>query len=90
MNLVAVIEVVIVVAIFFNMPFSPQGVPWNDDFTWSLFNYTPVVTGGLAIAIGAWWVLSARKWFKGPRHTIDELDAELGAPHTAAPAPAEA
>jgi amino acid transporter len=80
MNLVAVIEVLIIVAIYFNLPFSPSGVPWNDDFNWSLFNYTPVVTGGLGIAIGLWWWLRARKWFHGPRHTIDEIDAELGGP----------
>ncbi len=80
MNLVAVAEVLIVVVIYFNAPFSSGGVPWEDDFDWSLFNYTPVVTGGLAIAVGLWWLLSARKWFTGPRHTIDEIDAEIGAP----------
>ena len=50
MNLVAVVEVIVVVVIYFNVPFSSAGVPWEDDFDWSLFNYTPVVTGGLAIA----------------------------------------
>jgi amino acid transporter len=88
MNVVAIVEVLIIVAVFFNMPFSPAGVPWNDDFQWSAFNYTPVVTGGLGLAIGLWWLLSARKWFKGPRHTIDEIDAELGAAPAAAPAEA--
>ena len=77
MNLVAVAEVLIVVVIFFNLPFSSSGVPWEDDFDWSLFNYTPVVTGGVALAVGLWWVLSARKWFKGPRHTVDELEDEI-------------
>jgi hypothetical protein len=60
-------------------------VPWESGFDWSLFNYTPVVTGGVFIAVGLWWLLSARHWFTGPKHTVDELDAELGPP----PAPAE-
>jgi hypothetical protein len=30
------------------------------------------------IAVGLWWLLSARHWFTGPRHTVSELDTELG------------
>ena len=56
--------------IYFNAPFSSGGVPWESDFDWSLFNYTPVVTGGVFIAVGLWWLLSAHKWFTGPRHTV--------------------
>jgi amino acid transporter len=80
MNLIAVAEVVIVVIVYFNLPFSSSGVPWEDDFEWSLFNYTPVVTGGVFLAVGAWWLLRARHTFTGPRHTIQEIDAEIGAP----------
>ena len=78
MAVVACLEVLIVVLIYFNAPFSSSGVPWESDFEWSLFNYTPVVTGGLFIIVGLWWLLSAKKWFKGPRHTVSEIDAELG------------
>jgi amino acid transporter len=77
LNLIAVAEVLIVVVIYFNAPFSSSGVPWESDFEWSLFNYTPVVTGGLALIVGIWWLVSARKWFKGPRHTIDEIEQEI-------------
>jgi amino acid transporter len=77
MNLVAVIEVIVIVVIYFNLPFSASGVPWESDFDWSLFNYTPLVTGGVFLAVGAWWLLSARHTFKGPRHTLTELEAEL-------------
>ena len=80
MNPIAVLEVIIVVVIYFNLPFSSGGVPWESDFEWSLFNYTPVVTGGLALAITIWWQVSAKTWFTGPKHTIAELDAEIGAP----------
>jgi amino acid transporter len=78
MCLVAIVEVAIVVVIFFNAPFSASGVPWESDFEWSLFNYTPVVTFGVFAAVGVWWLVSARKWFKGPRRTVEELDAEIG------------
>ena len=80
MNVVAVVEVIIIVVIYFNLPFSSGGVPWESDFDWSLFNYTPVVTGGVALAVGLWWALSAKNWFKGPRHTIEDIDRELGEP----------
>jgi amino acid transporter len=79
MNLIAVVEVIVVVVIYFNMPFSSAGVPWESDFDWSLFNYTPVVTGGVFLAVGLWWLISARHTFTGPRHTIAEIEAELGA-----------
>jgi hypothetical protein len=39
-----------------------------------------VVTGGVFIAVGLWWLLSARHTFTGPRHTVQEIDAEIGAP----------
>jgi len=80
MCLVSVIEVFLVVVIGFNLPFSSSGVPWESDFDWSLFNYTPVVTFGVFIAVGIWWLASARNWFTGPRRTIEEIDAEIGAP----------
>jgi flagellin-like protein len=80
MNVVAVVEVIVIVVIYFNLPFARDGVPFAKHFDWSLFNYTPVVTGGVFLAVGAWWLLSARNWFKGPRHTVDEIDQEIGAP----------
>ena len=33
---IALLEVIIVVVIYFNLPFSSSGVPWEDDFDWSL------------------------------------------------------
>ena len=36
-----------------------------------------VVTGGLAIIIAIWWLVSAKKWFKGPRQTIGEIEQEV-------------
>jgi amino acid transporter len=72
---IAVIEIV-VISIYFILPFVPQGIPFRSDFSWLAVNYAPlaivVVIGGAAL----WWVLSARKWFTGPRRTIDEALAE--------------
>jgi hypothetical protein len=39
-----------------------------------------VVTFGVFVAVGIWWMVSARHWFKGPRRTIEEIDAEIGPP----------
>jgi amino acid transporter len=77
MCLVSVIEILVVVVIGFDMPFSSSGVPWESDFEWSLFNYTPVVTGGVFAIVGIWWLVSARHTFKGPRTTVEELDREV-------------
>jgi amino acid transporter len=88
MCLVAVAEVAIVVVIGFNLPFSSSGVPWESDFEWSLFNYTPVVTIGVFIAVGIWWLVSARHWFKGPRRTVEEaleVDAATAQAHPQSP-----
>jgi amino acid transporter len=74
------------ITIIFILPTNPGGVPWNDEFDWNLVNYAPLVTGGLFIAVGIWWLVSAKRTFTGPRHTITELDAELGG--VPAPGPA--
>jgi amino acid transporter len=66
------------ITIIFILPLSPGGVPWNSEFDWSLVNYAPIVTGGLTLVVGIWWLVSAKRTFTGPRHTISELDTELG------------
>jgi amino acid transporter len=71
---------VALITIIFILPTSPAGVPWNDEFDWNFVNYAPLVTGGLILAVGIWWLVRAKHTFTGPRHTISELDAELGEP----------
>jgi len=78
MNPIAFIWVAIITVIFI-LPLYPAGVPWNDEFSWSFVNYAPLVTGGMTLAVGLWWLLSAKKTFTGPKHTIAEIDAELAA-----------
>ncbi len=67
---VAVVWTVFAVVIF-NLPFYPQGVPGNEDFSWVLFNYSPIMTVGLFIVIGIWWLVSAKNKFTGPVRTIE-------------------
>jgi amino acid transporter len=72
---IAVVEIV-VISIYFILPFVPSGIPGRSDFSWLSVNYAPlaviVVIGGAAI----WWNVSAKNWFTGPRRTIDEAIAE--------------
>jgi amino acid transporter len=42
-----------------------------------VFNFAPVIVGGLFVVTGLWWMLSAKKWFTGPKvqGTPEELAA---------------
>jgi amino acid transporter len=75
MNLVAVAEIVIV-SIYLMLPFVPGANPFNDAFEWTFVNYAPVVTLGALVILEIWWEVSAKKWFTGPKHTIDEAVLE--------------
>ncbi|MGZ4384447.1 MAG: amino acid permease [Gaiellaceae bacterium] len=63
------------IAVLFIMPITPTGVPGNSGFTWLSFNYAPIAVVGTLVLVGGWWLLSARKWFKGPvvQGTAEEL-----------------
>ena len=76
MNLVATVWVAIITVIFI-LPTTPAGVPGREEFSWNAVNYAPLVTGGVLLAVGVWWLVSARKWFTGPKHTVTELDREV-------------
>jgi amino acid transporter len=76
MNLVAVIEIAII-SIYFIMPFSPSAIPGTANFSWKFVNYAPILTIGSLILLAIWWQVSARKWFKGPKHTIDPVVVEV-------------
>lgn len=75
MNIIAVIEIAII-SIYFILPFVPAGVPFSDGFDWKFVNYAPILTIGSLIILWIWWQVSARKWFKGPKHTIDPAVVE--------------
>ena len=71
MNIIAVAEIA-VISVYFILPFTPAGVPFSKDFAWSSVNYAPVLTLGTLLILAIWWNVSAKKWFTGPKHTIDD------------------
>jgi amino acid transporter len=66
---VALVEI-IVTSIIALMPGSPAAIPWNKNFAWKYFNYTPFVVFGALILLYIFWHTSAKKWFTGPKMTI--------------------
>jgi amino acid transporter len=83
-NIIAIIWVGLCVIIFC-LPFTPAAVPWSSSFSWSAFNYAPLVTIVVMLGVTIWYALSARHTFKGPVHTIEfaedgvtVLDPEAG------------
>jgi amino acid transporter len=71
MNPIAVAEIVIV-SLYLMMPSTPAANPFRDEFEWKFVNYAPIVTLGALLLLVVWWQASAKKWFTGPKHTIDE------------------
>ena len=63
-------------------PQGSAGVPGGADFTWTGVNYTPIAVLAVIGFAGIWWVVSARKWFKGPKvqgsaEELAEIEADL-------------
>jgi amino acid transporter len=78
---------ILFVCILFLLPITPTGVPWHSPFDWNVVNYAPITVGGVLLLVGAWWLVSARKWFKGPvREGTEEELARLEAGFVDAPA----
>jgi hypothetical protein len=71
MNPIAVAEIVIV-SLYLMMPSTPAANPFRDEFEWKFVNYAPIVTLGALLLLTIWWFASAKHWFTGPKHTIDE------------------
>ncbi len=72
---IAVVEIA-VISIYFVLPIVPAGVPGNPDFSWTAVNYAPIAIGGVLLGVAIWWYASARKWFTGPRRTVDQAEPE--------------
>jgi len=74
-NPIAIVWVVFI-SIVFMLPTGPGGIPGNAAWSWNLANYAPLTIGGAFILFGGWWVLSAKKWFKGPVRMGTEQELE--------------
>jgi amino acid transporter len=63
------------ISVLFILPITPTGIPFKNGFTWLSFNYAPIAVVGTLVLVTAWWLVSARKWFKGPiaQGSEDEL-----------------
>jgi amino acid transporter len=68
---IAIVWVVFITIVFLLPPYKTS-VPWEDGFTWEAVNYAPILVGGALLLFGGWYVLSARKWFKGPIRMGDD------------------
>jgi amino acid transporter len=66
---------ILFISVLFILPITPTGIPFRSDFTWLSFNYAPVAVLGTFLLVGVWWLVSARKWFKGPvvQGSVEEL-----------------
>lgn len=50
-------------------------LPTQNPVTSQSLNYTVVAVGIIAVFSNAVWLLSARKWFVGPRREVEEVEA---------------
>jgi amino acid transporter len=88
-NPIAVVFVILMFIILC-LPAYSNGVPWEDDFDWSFFNFTPVVVGLVLLGSGLAWILGMRNRYQGPIRQI-EFDEGVGIVEEApiSPPPAE-
>ncbi len=75
-SVIALIDVVLITFMAF-MPTSNLGIPWYSGFAWKYVNYTILVVPAAMILLWAYWHLSVKNWFTGPRRTVDMSDEEL-------------
>jgi amino acid transporter len=77
-NIGAIVFVVLVVYAL-DGPTTAAGAPWNTGFTWTAFNYSPLVLL-IGLIVGIWWWLGAKNHYKGPVRTIDDREMDTVAP----------
>jgi amino acid transporter len=83
---------VALITILFVFPLYKDGLPWEENFSWELTNYTVLWFAGIGLVFGGWWALSAKHWFKGPvrqgtEEELERIEAEFERP-AAEPTPA--
>src|SRR5499427_8899084 len=73
------------ICLVFLLPAYQGGIPFKSNYDWNLLNYTPIPVFATFLLFGGWYVLSARKWFKGPirqgsTEELARIEAEFEAP----------
>jgi len=69
-NILAIAFVILVVFAL-DLPYTPAGLPWNDDFEVSVVNYTPLAIL-VPLIFGVWYLISAKDHYQGPVRTLEE------------------
>jgi amino acid transporter len=72
-RLVNTLAILFVIAVVYslNLPFTPTGLPWHDDFDSTVFNYTPLAIL-IPLVFGVWYLISAKNKYQGPVRTLEE------------------
>jgi amino acid transporter len=70
-NVLAIIFVALVVYSLVFLPYTPTGLPWNDDFDWTVVNYVPLAVL-IPLIFGVWYLISAKNKYQGPVRTLEE------------------
>ena len=72
---IGAIAFVVLVVYALDGPTTVVGAPWNSGFTWTAFNYSPLVLV-IGLLVGVWWWVDAKNRYHGPVRTIDEAEFE--------------
>ena len=76
MNPIAVVEIVIVSLLPDAADDARRPTRSATSSSWKFVNYAPIVTLGALLLLTIWWNVSAKNWFTGPKHTIDQAVVE--------------
>jgi amino acid transporter len=69
-SILALLDILLVSIVAF-MPTSSLGAPWYTGFAWKYVNYTILVVPAAMLLLWAYWHLSVKHWFTGPKHNIE-------------------
>jgi amino acid transporter len=80
---IAIVWVAFITVIFLLPPYKTS-VPGTEGWTWEAVNYAPILVGGALLLFGGWYMLSAKRWFKGPvrmgtDEELEQLEAQIEA-----------
>ena len=70
-NILAILFVILVVYSLVFLPYTPAGLPWNDDFDATVVNYVPLAII-IPLIFGVWYLISAKNKYQGPVRTLVE------------------
>ena len=82
---IGAIAFVVLVVYALDGPITVTGAPWNSGFTWTSFNYSPLVLI-VGLIVGIWWWVDAKNRYHGPVRTIDEAEFDTSPDAPGSPA----